>query len=147
MATVPKLKKLNLSRNRLESWPDNVTIANLESLYFAFNQVTSEAHLHPAVVQNPKLFFLVITGNPFALGLQNQSTKLELLLQQRFGQHAELKNDSFKQPAYLKGMRTATPDSQLFQNMMNYGQSKALVEVSGYTLGASATAGSGGYRS
>jgi Leucine-rich repeat (LRR) protein len=50
LATIPKLKKLNLSRNRLEGWNATVAFPQLKELYFAFNQVEDETDLIPAVV-------------------------------------------------------------------------------------------------
>lgn len=37
LATIPKLKKLNLSRNRLEAWHCEFKFPCLRELYFAFN--------------------------------------------------------------------------------------------------------------
>lgn len=39
LATIPKLKKLNLSRNRLEAWHATRKFPMLQELYFAFNLV------------------------------------------------------------------------------------------------------------
>lgn len=50
LATIPKLKKLNLSRNRLGGWHATVAFPNLQELYFAFNTVEDETDLIPAVV-------------------------------------------------------------------------------------------------
>jgi Leucine-rich repeat (LRR) protein len=49
LATIPKLKKLNLSRNRLEAWHASVPFPALVELYFAFNLVENESALVPAV--------------------------------------------------------------------------------------------------
>jgi len=69
LSTIPRLKKLNLSRNRFEAWHGENRFPKLEELYFAFNAVPEEAFLIPAVVQNPTLVYLVVTGNPFATQL------------------------------------------------------------------------------
>ena len=37
LATIPRLKKLNLSRNRLEGWYSQLPFPYLQELYFAFN--------------------------------------------------------------------------------------------------------------
>jgi hypothetical protein len=50
---------------------------------------------------NPNLTFLVITGNPFAINLQNST--LEILLADRFGRAGQLINESLNPPNYLKG--------------------------------------------
>jgi len=42
LATIPRLKKLNLSRNRLEAWHGRVKFPALIELYFAFNLVNDE---------------------------------------------------------------------------------------------------------
>ena len=49
LATIPRLKKLNLSRNRLEAWHASVQFPHLVELYFAFNLVNDEAALIPSV--------------------------------------------------------------------------------------------------
>jgi Leucine-rich repeat (LRR) protein len=49
LATIPKLRKLNLSRNRLEAWHATVKFPSLQELYFAFNLVNDETALIPAV--------------------------------------------------------------------------------------------------
>jgi hypothetical protein len=77
---IPLLRKLNLSRNKLtEFFSDMLPEHNaslvfesqvfiyLEELYFAFNNVHSEAKLFYPVMQIPSLKYLVITGNPFAM--------------------------------------------------------------------------------
>lgn len=66
LATIPNLKKLNLSRNRLEGWSGTTPMMNLEDLFFAHNTVQHESALSTAISLNPKLKFLLITGNPFA---------------------------------------------------------------------------------
>ena len=117
----PKLKKLNLSRNRLEGWNATVAFPQLKELYFAFNQVEDETDLIPAVVQNQNLTYLVITGNPFSINLENST--LEILLAERYSRGGQLVNEHINPPTYLRGARTKTaPDqTQIFQNMMNYG--------------------------
>jgi Leucine-rich repeat (LRR) protein len=80
LSTIPSLKKLNLSRNKLIEFssdllPDqNGTLPvdaqvfqYLEELYFAFNLVMSEERMFWPVIQIPALRYLVITGNPFAM--------------------------------------------------------------------------------
>ena len=121
LATIPKLKKLNLSRNRLEGWNATVAFPQLKELYFAFNQVEDETDLIPAVVQNQNLTYLVITGNPFSINLENST--LEILLAERYSRGGQLVNEHINPPTYLRGARTKTaPDqTQIFQNMMNYG--------------------------
>ena len=121
LATIPKLKKLNLSRNRLEGWNATVAFPHLKELYFAFNQVDDETDLIPAVVQNENLTYLVITGNPFAINLENST--LEILLAERYSRGGQLVNENINPPTYLRGARTKTaPDhAQVFQNMVNYG--------------------------
>lgn len=113
----------------MEAWHASVSFPQLTELYFAFNLVNDESALIPAVTQNQTLTFLVITGNPFAVNLQNST--LEILLAERYSRGGQLVNESLNPPTYLKGSRTKTaPESnQLFQNMMNYGQSKGLVQV------------------
>lgn len=49
LATIPKLKKLNLSRNRLEAWHATVSFPHLTELYFAFNLVNEESALAPSI--------------------------------------------------------------------------------------------------
>lgn len=106
LATIPKLKKLNLSRNRLEGWSASVEFPALVELYFAFNQVENESALTAAVIQNPKLTFLVITGNPFAINLAH--SELEILLAERYSRGGQLINESLNPPTYLRGARMRT---------------------------------------
>lgn len=81
----------------------------------------------PALEINPNLSLLVITGNPFAVNLQE--SVLERVLQDKFGEQGQLINESLNPPNYLRGARTRTaPETNTaFQNMMNYGQSKGLI--------------------
>lgn len=71
--------------------------------------MNEESSLIPAVTQNPSLTFLVITGNPFAVNLQNST--LEILLAER--RNGQLINESLNPPTYLRGARMRTaPESQ-----------------------------------
>ena len=85
LSTIPRLKKLNLSRNKFVEFhsgdlpQDNMSLnmneqvfPHLEELYFAFNEVMLEEKLFYPVSQLPALRYLVITGNPFALQQQSQ---------------------------------------------------------------------------
>lgn len=80
MATIPCLKKLNLSRNKFRAFhaeefpPDNLSLEPadqvfpcLEELNFAFNTVESEEALGYCVTQLPRMAVLIVTGNPFAI--------------------------------------------------------------------------------
>jgi hypothetical protein len=115
----------------LEAWHASVSFPHLTELYFAFNMVNEESALAPSITQNPNLTFLVITGNPFATVLPEPSELEDLLSERKNGQ---LINESLNPPQYMRGarMRTAPADGgnqSLFTNMMNYGQSKGLVQV------------------
>ena len=105
----------------MEGWNATVAFPQLKELYFAFNQVEDETDLIPAVVQNQNLIYLVITGNPFSINLENST--LEILLAERYSRGGQLVNEHINPPTYLRGARTKTaPDqTQIFQNMMNYG--------------------------
>jgi hypothetical protein len=59
-----------------------VSFPHLKELYFAFNAVEDETDLIPAVLQNLNLTYLVITGNPFAINLENST--LEIILAERY---------------------------------------------------------------
>jgi Leucine-rich repeat (LRR) protein len=104
LATIPNLKKLNLSRNRLEAWHATVSFPHLKELYFAFNAVEDETDLIPAVLQNLNLTYLVITGNPFAINLENST--LEIILAERYSKGGQLINEHINPPTYLRGGRT-----------------------------------------
>lgn len=94
LSTIPRLKKLNLSRNKFVefhsgelpqnnmSLPSNEQVfPHLEELYFAFNEVPEEEKLFYAVSQLPALRYLVITGNPFALQQdQQQEASLNVVM-------------------------------------------------------------------
>lgn len=82
LSTLPQLRKLNLSRNKFTKFDSDELPANnadlpqdkqafpfLEELYIAFNQIESEDALFYPVIQIPSLKYLVITGNPFAMGM------------------------------------------------------------------------------
>jgi Leucine-rich repeat (LRR) protein len=106
LSTIPSLKKLNLSRNRLEAWHGTKKFPNLIELYFAFNQVQEEEALLPALETNPNLSIFVITGNPFAANLTESI--LEKILYDKFGSQGQLINESLNPPSYLRGARTRT---------------------------------------
>jgi Leucine-rich repeat (LRR) protein len=106
LSTIPSLKKLNLSRNRLEAWHGTKKFPNLIELYFAFNQVQEEQALLPALETNPNLSIFVITGNPFAANLTESI--LEKILYDKFGSQGQLINESLNPPSYLRGARTRT---------------------------------------
>lgn len=82
LATIPRLKKLNLSRNSLDSWSGTVSFPHLTELYFAFNSVQKEDDLRPALVYNLNVALLVVTGNPFAQN--NDTSHLQKILSDRF---------------------------------------------------------------
>ena len=147
-----------LPENNEKMLQDEQIFPYLEELYFAFNQVPTEDKLFYPVMHIPSLKYLVITGNPFAVqtvapsmgsaGIPNSQSgpsleytqTLQLLLDQKAGQ---LINEHMNPPAYLR--RTAntrstrvgtnsigsrgTAGSSAFANMVNYGNSKALVQV------------------
>ena len=106
LATIPKLKKLNLSRNRLEAWHATKKFPMLKELYFAFNLVQNESQLIPAVTTNKSLTYLVITGNPFAVNQQHDA--LEVLLAERYSRGGELVNEALNPPTYLRSAKTTT---------------------------------------
>lgn len=111
LATIPKLKKLNLSRNRLEAWHGETSLPQLQELYFAFNHVSNPDALVPAIVLHPNLSFFVVTGNPFAATMTH-AAHLELLMADRQG---SLVNESLNPPEYLKGARNLKAEqNQLF---------------------------------
>lgn len=73
-----------------------------------------ESDLIQAIVQNPTLTYLVITGNPFALNLKNST--LEILLAERNSRGGKLVNETLNPPlpSYLKGLnkiKTQTPSN------------------------------------
>lgn len=58
-----------------------MVFANLEELNMAFNLIEQEEDLLYCVAQLPKLVYLVITGNPFAIrGDEFQAANLEHIL-------------------------------------------------------------------
>ena len=80
MSTIPQLRRLNLSRNKLaefhsESLPESnltqdynsVAFPYLEELNFSFNIVSEEEGLLYCATQLPKMRLIDITGNPFAI--------------------------------------------------------------------------------
>jgi hypothetical protein len=126
ISMIPLLRKLNLSRNKLtEFFSDMLPEHNaslvfesqvfiyLEELYFAFNNVHSEAKLFYPVMQIPSLKYLVITGNPFAMrqdigvsvmgtptiGTNELSQTLLLILKEKGGQ---LINETLQPPTYMR---------------------------------------------
>ena len=154
LATIPLLRKLNLSRNKLthfhfDQFPelnqkrntllpvDKQVFPYLEELYFAFNAVSSEEALIWPVQHLVCLRYLVITGNPFAvrsdagvslqgtgtIGTNERAQRLEILLAHKQGQ---LINETLQPPTY---MRKEVKARETLANMINYGNSMALVKV------------------
>jgi len=123
LASIPKLKKLNLSRNRFTEWQTSAIFENLIELYLAFNGFLEENAVIPALESCEHLQMLVVTGNIFALD-NNQTYKLIAKLCDR--PNGQLINELTEPPEYMKGSRTLK-ETMPFNNMLNYGASKGLV--------------------
>lgn len=80
LSTIPLLRKLNLSRNRLASFhnealpADNISLhpprqafSQLHDLDIGFNLIQDQSNLFYCASQLPALSLLVVTGNPFAI--------------------------------------------------------------------------------
>ena len=141
MATIPCLKKLNLSRNKFRAFhaeefpPDNLSLEPadqvfpcLEELNFAFNTVESEEALGYCVTQLPRMAVLIVTGNPFAIrGDPMDTQSLEAALQARGGR---LINEALQPPTYLRRQKSRRVDGKppLMLNY-NFPQSREMVVV------------------
>jgi Leucine-rich repeat (LRR) protein len=113
LGTIPGLKKLNLSRNKLKRFhsdtlpQDNATLQeqerafpSLTELNLSFNGVDEEDGLMYPATQIPTLAFLVVTGNPFSItGQQENYDNLEQLLSKR---GAVLVNETLNGPTMLR---------------------------------------------
>ncbi|CDW85027.1 leucine rich repeat family protein [Stylonychia lemnae] len=146
MATIPSLKKLNLSRNKFKAFhsedlsPDNLhqevekqAFSQLQELNFAFNLVENEEDLMYCVLQLPSLLYLVVTGNPFAIkGDPFATANLEQILQQKGG---KLINETLQPPTYLRRQKSKRQDGRppLMLNY-NFPQSREMVVVSDQPL-------------
>ena len=122
LGTIPGLKKLNLSRNKLKKFhsdtlpQDNATLPeqerafpSLTELNLSFNVVEEEDALMYPATQIPTLAFLVVTGNPFSItGQQENYDTLEQLLNKR---GAILVNETLNMPTILRrgGQRGRPP--------------------------------------
>jgi len=96
LGTIPQLRKLNLSRNKLtafhsDSLPrdnsDGSAFGLLEELNLSFNCIELEESLFYCPAQLPNLKMLVITGNPFSItGTESNYQVLGSLMRQKGGQ-------------------------------------------------------------
>lgn len=97
LSSIPRLRKLNLSRNKLKAFhadqlqqedefPADKLFPSLEELDFSFNLVEDQQHLMFAAQSLTTLHILTITGNPFAItGNTSKYNVLERMMQQRGG--------------------------------------------------------------
>eukprot|EP00347_Sterkiella_histriomuscorum_P024110 403332273 len=141
MATIPNLKKLNLSRNRFKAFhaedfsldnlnlePPSQVFPHLEELNFAFNLVEQEQDLMYCVTQLPSLLILTVTGNPFAIrGDPFATANLEQILH---GRNGKLINETLQPPTYLRRQKSKRQDGRppLMLNY-NFPQSREMVVV------------------
>ena len=113
LGTIPGLRKLTLSRNKLKKFhsdtlpqdngalPDQErAFASLTELNLSFNIVDDEDALMYPATQIPTLTTLIITGNPFSItGQQENYENLEQTLHKR---GAILVNETLNMPTFLR---------------------------------------------